>query len=423
MAACACAIPLPARAADAVLAPLRLQDAVQLALTRNERAKISDLQVVVAEAGVERARAGFLPVLTMSGSDQQHIASVGPQPSNVGTSAVTINQPVVNASAWPLYAQAKALADAQHTQNVDDKRLLSFDAARAFFAVLSAGAVVEAASRQLEMAKANMADTQARAEAQLTSSNDVTRTQIDQASSQRELEADKGNLEAAFIQLAFTINAVVTGPIAPPEATLNAAQQPLGPPDSLVRVALARRPDVLASKHSASAAHHFADEPLLRLVPTLGAQAAASGTTNPPQTTGRWNDETVTATMTWTLYDAGVRYADKHSRDAQASIADLILQQLQRSVDAQVRSASALVNSTQAAFHVAEQAMAAARQSATETEILYRQGLAKAIELVDANDARFTAEINYAGAEYAMAEAYLNLRQALGLDPLGIELR
>jgi hypothetical protein len=42
---------------------------------------------------------------------------------------------------------------------------------------------------------------------------------------------------------------------------------------------------------------------------------------------------------------------------------------------------------------------------------------------VDANDSRFTAEVNYAAAEFAMAQAYLSLRQALGLDALGTELR
>src|SRR5579864_962339 len=87
--------------------PLRLEDAVQLALDRNERAKISDLQVVVAEAGIERARAGFLPVVSLSANDQQHLGSAF-SPSNIGTSNFVVNQPIVNASAWPLYAQAKA---------------------------------------------------------------------------------------------------------------------------------------------------------------------------------------------------------------------------------------------------------------------------------------------------------------------------
>ena len=66
-------------------------------------------------------------------------------------------------------------------------------------------------------------------------------------------------------------------------------------------------------------------------------------------------------------------------------------------------------------------AMDASRKSATETAVLYKQGLAKAIELIDANDQRFVAEVNYAEAEFTVANAYLALRQAMGLDPLGTE--
>jgi outer membrane protein TolC len=117
-----------------------------------------------------------------------------------------------------------------------------------------------------------------------------------------------------------------------------------------------------------------------------------------------------------------VRYADKHARDAQAKIAELTLQQLGRAVDAQVKSAVALLSSAQAALRVADEAVTASRLSVDETAILYRQGLAKAIELVNANEARFTAEVNYATAQDAMAIAYLALRQALGLEPLGTGL-
>jgi outer membrane protein TolC len=184
------------------------------------------------------------------------------------------------------------------------------------------------------------------------------------------------------------------------------------------------RPDVNVLKHQAVAAHDFAGEPMLRFVPTLGLQGQALATTNPPGgVASRWHDETLQGTLTWTLYDAGVRYADKHSRDAQAEIADLNLQLLGRGVDAQVRAAVAVLVAAQAAYRVAVDAVRFARQNVDETAILYRQGLAKAIELVDANDSRFTAEVNYASAEYAMAQAYLGLRQALGLDPLGTELR
>lgn len=400
---------------------LSLQDAIRLALTRNERVRISDLNVVVSEAGVERARTAFLPVVTANASDSLTAAVAAAQPNNVGTGSLVITQPIVNVPSWPLYWQARALAEAQHAQNVDDKRVLAFNAAAAFFAVLGAQGVLDAAKRQLENAQSNLADTQARAEAQLTSSNDVTRAQIDLTSAEREAAADAGNCENAYVQLAFIINAQTLAPLEPPADTLDAAEKPIAGIEDLVRRAVARRPDVLANRHLVAAARDFADEPLLRIAPTLNLQATATGTSNVPATTHQFNNEAVTANLTWTLYDSGIRYADKHSRDAQAEIADLTLKLLVRNVDAQVRSAAALLSSAQTAFRVAYQAMTASRQNVEETAILYRQGLAKAIELVDANDARFTAEVNYADTQYSMEEAYLNLRQALGLDALGTE--
>ncbi len=401
---------------------MSLQDAVQLTLSRNERAKISDLNVVVADAAVEKAFAGFMPLVTMGGTDTQHAyASTATTPNNVGTANLTVNQPLLNASLFPLYSQAKELANAQRSQNVDDKRLLAFAGATAFFTVLNAQEVVAAAQRALDNSRANLADTQARAEAGLNSSNDVTRAQVDMTGAVREVEADKGTLDNAYVQLAFTVNAPVPASVAPPAATLAAAQQGCGVPDPLVRFALDHRPDVLVAKYQASAAHDFADEPMMRLIPTVGLQGVAQTSNALPG--GRTTDELLQGTLTWTVFDQGVRYADKHSRDAQADIAELNLKLLDRGVDAQVRSAVALLASAQAAFRAAGDSTNFARQNVEETAILYRQGLAKAIELVDANDSRFTAEVNLSSAEFTMAQAYLGLRQALGLEPLGTELK
>jgi len=401
---------------------MSLQDAVQLTLSRNERAKISDLNVVVADAAVEKAFAGFMPLVTMGGADTQHAyAATSTAPNNIATANLTVSQPLLNASLFPLYGQAKQLANAQRSQNVDDKRLLAFAGATAFFTVLNAQEVVAAAQRALDNSKSNLADTQARAEAGLTSTNDVTRAQVDLTGAVREVEADKGTLDNAYVQLAFTVNAPVPASVVPPGATLAAAQQGAGGPDPLVRFAVDHRPDVQVAKYQAVAAHDFADEPMMRLIPTLGLQAQElTGNALPAN---RASDETLQATLTWTVFDQGVRYADKHSRDAQADIAELNLKLLDRSVDAQVRSAVALLVSAQAAFRAAGDSAKFAGQNVDETAILYRQGLAKAIELVDANDSRFTAEVNLSSAEFTMAEAYLGLRQALGLEPLGTELK
>src|SRR5882757_193510 len=114
---------------------LTIDQAIQLALSRNERAKISDLGVVSAEAAVERARVAFLPILAANGAD-----TIRPidHPVNIANGSLQLTQSLFAPSAFPLYDQAKHALEAQRAQTIEDKRQLTFDTAHAFFAVLLA---------------------------------------------------------------------------------------------------------------------------------------------------------------------------------------------------------------------------------------------------------------------------------------------
>jgi outer membrane protein TolC len=422
------AISTVAAAPDTAAPPLRLEDAIHLALAGNERARIADAEVTVSSAGVQRARAGFLPVLAAGGNRTQHAdappARTGTQPgaSGVGTGFVQFTEPLINAPAWPLYRQAKQLLEAQRYQSTEEKRLLAFDAARSFLSALTSEGVLRAAETRLAGAQANLADAQARADAELASSNDVTRAKVDLSGAAREVEADRGSLESAYVSLALVLASPQPSSLERPEALLATARKPVEPIDSLVRVAMANRPDLAASRHAALAAHDFAAEPLMRFAPTLGLTGQLNLSTG-QTVSGTSHDESLSLTLGWTLFDAGVRNADRKARVAQAMIADLNTSQAGRNVEAEVRGAVAVLVAAQAALAQAQEAVKAARVNVDETEILYHQGLAKAIELVDANDSRFVAEVNLSQAEYALAQAYLSARQAIGENPFDGELR
>src|SRR5207302_6260250 len=109
---------------------MRLEEAVQLALSRNERSKIADLAVVAARAQVDRARAGFLPVVNFTAADtlrpSQERNGVVTTQANTGTAAISVTQPIVNAPAWPLYSQAKETYEGTKAQSIDDRRILQF---------------------------------------------------------------------------------------------------------------------------------------------------------------------------------------------------------------------------------------------------------------------------------------------------------
>jgi outer membrane protein TolC len=102
-------------------------------------------------------------------------------------------------------------------------------------------------------------------------------------------------------------------------------------------------------------------------------------------------------TLTWLLWDGGERGAEESERRALASASELELRALARDVDRQVKDALVALATGQAAERQAEIAAKAAQ----------------------ANLQLFEAEVEWIRARYDTARAFLEVRRALGLDPLG----
>ncbi len=398
---------------------LTLAQVVRLALSRNERTQIAALSVASAEAGVTKARAAFLPTVTLAGNEtlRPYTVEQGGRTtlrSNAAAGSLTVTQPLIAPAAFPLYASAKHTAQAAHFDEIDKRRQLCFDAARAFFAVVAQNRVLTAAQRRLERADANLNDMRARAEAQLVSTNDVTRAQIDRANAGQTVATAQGAQLQARVNLEYIVDSTVEDNLHPLDESLAPANIDIG---QLTNQALAQRPDVASNREGVAAAYDFADEPGLRFAPTLNAAGQAK-VADQAIAGDRYWDTTLTLNLTWQIYDAGVRGADATSRKAVADSAALQLRALQRHVGADVRSAVAALNAARASLQASLQAVESSKRSADETNVLYKQGLAKAIELVDANLSWFDAEVSLAGVQLAVRQAELDLRAALGLFPI-----
>jgi outer membrane protein TolC len=402
-------------------AQLTIEDAVKMALSTNERSLKTPLRIEAAEGQLERARTAFLPSLVASGAGTVS----GTQDRNgrilAGTGAVTLNVPLFNLPAYPLYAQARHQLESERWGATEDRRTLGFDTAHAFLVAASSERVLEAAQKRRDRAQANQQDTEARAQAELTSTNDVTRAIIETASADGQVAQMRGGLERAYLQLGFLVGKQVAGPLVVPERTSQAAERGAFRMDEVLRLAESRRPDLRSSEERTEALRESAREPLFRLAPTLGASAQLRATVDPIAPAAPY-DESAQLTLTWTLYDAGARYADRKTRLAQAESQALDERQLRRSIAVDINLALASLRAAREGYISAEAAAVAAKRSDEETEILYKQGLARAIELTNATAARYDAEVSVASARLAMEQAYLGLRQALGLAALGDDL-
>lgn len=408
--------------------PLRLEQAVRTALENNERARKAPLRVEQAEGSLDRARGAFYPTLTAGGAAQHAFQVAKNGKPNTTSGTITLNQPLVAPSAFPLYSQASHSLESEKWGSIQDKRVLAFDTAKAFVQALNAEAVLEAAVQRLARAKANLDDAQARADAGLASTNDVTRAAIEVTSSATQVAQAKGRVEAAYLDLGFLMNKPIAppqqgapSPLALPNRTTNAANSFESNPDDQVRVALERRPDLHSAHEKTESLRASAREPYYRLAPTLSAQGQSR--LNPdPLPSEPSHEETVTLNLTWTLFDAGFRYADRRTRDAQAESQALDEALLRRSIDNDIRTALVTLQAAREEFKIANDAVALAQKSSEETGILYKQGLARAIELTDATAQRFDAEVTRATAKLLMEQAYLDLRFAIGLGPTDDDL-
>lgn len=407
----------PRRAAAQEAAPLRMEDAVQLALANNERAKKAPLRVEQAAGQLERARDAFFPTLSAGASQQFGLQEDRTGRSMTTAGTVTLAQPIVAPSAFPQYSQASHQLESERWGATQDRRQLAYEAARAFLQTLTAGRVAEAAARRLERARANLANAEARAEAGLASINDATRASLEVSNAAREVATAQGSVGRARITLGFLCGTRVDRALAPPDKTTQRAESVDALAKRDLEGALDRRPDVRSARERTEALRASAREPLYRLVPTLAANAQMR--VNPaPAGTERGHEETITLNLQWPIFDAGVRYADRKTRVAQADSQELDERLLRRSVDADVQSALVSLRAARESLRLADEAVTAAQRSSEETEILYRQGLARAIELTDANGRRFDAEVSRASAKLSMEQAYLDLRFALGFGPV-----
>jgi outer membrane protein TolC len=401
-------------AASAQEAPLTIGRAVELAVERNERAAVAETTVDAAEARVRRGRSFFLPQLDIVGS-YRHDDAADTERTLASTALLT--QPLFNARAFPLMRQLRLESRATRLSADESKRLLAFDAADAFLIVLGFEQVLSAAEHRRDFARTSLNDTSARFEAGLVSSNDVTRAELELATAVRGVAQAAGDVQNARIQLANLLNADAGGPLQVPEDLLAAAAAAPAIDETTVQEAQTRRTDIAAARVRVEALRAFAEEPSRRFIPDL-LLTAQSRNINDGPISDRNNEGAVGVTLNWPVFDAGTRRAEEAERVALTRGAELELDLSLRDVERQIRSAGVLLTTEQAALREAAAALRAARKNADETNELYRQGLASALELADANQRLFEAEVAEVTARFRMAQAYLALREARGVGPV-----
>lgn len=412
-------------AASAQEGGLTIEEAVRLALTRNERVEIADARTSAASARVKKARAFFFPDLTLTGGytrrgfDDRDDGSRFNRDPDALSGTMALNLSLFDARAFPLYRRAKHEHAAARFRAEEEKRLLAFEAADAFLRTLGVEQVEAAAARREAFARETLEDTRLRFEAKLVSANDVTRAELELANAEREATLARGEAELARLQLGFLIVSEIRGDLIIPEGLLN--PPPLAEPERWVAEAQTRRLDLAAGQEQIAAARAFAEAASRSIFPTLGltGQFLQEAGSDADRRSREW---LIGLNLTWLLYDGGDRQVDRAERNALARSSALEVEATRRRVALDVGRALVDLERNRTATRQAAVAAQRGERNAEEVALLYGQGLASALEAADANLRRFEAEVALAQARYGQGLSHLNFRAALGLDPFGKEI-
>jgi len=410
---------------------LTLESAIRMALTRNERSLTADQSNAAAQALVGMARAYFLPAINAAGTytrrpfqvvRQVSGTEIAVQKYNALSGVISLNLMVFDYLGIPTYRNARFARDAQRFASAEAKRQLAFEASNAYLSTLGIDRVLEAARHRYNYAKQAFDAARARYSAGLVGVNDVTRAELEVATAELGITQSKGQVDTTYLQLGYLLDEpdMAKRRLQVPDDLLKSAEERAIPVTGLIEAAQERRLDLGSLRSYAMAQHALTLSSTLRWLPSL-ALTGQYRYTNEAGLTGRATNWNVGATLSWALFDGFYRNSEYSEYKALANVADLNVKANMRQVEVQVREALVSLENQRAVYRQASVAHQVAVKNATEIAELYRQGLASALQVADANVALFEAEVGFVRERYGLGVAYLNLEAALGLDPFGKE--
>jgi outer membrane protein TolC len=403
-----------------------LQQAVELAMQQQPQLRQQKAQVEAALGRVDLARTARRPTVSVSASlaagssrvtcDMANNCSGGffdPTASTgLGARAdwliYDFGQTRTSIRAAELSAEAAAAAVGTSTLDIRTNVEVAYlEAVARQRLVKVAEATVKSEEVHLDQAKrfvaAQAKDPIEVAQAQARAAN--ARSALAQA--QSSLAIALANLRAAIGWLDATRSPVpdANWPTPPDQA----------PPDlgSLVETSRKHRPELLQLDKQIAAAEANVTAAEYQRRPTLSATASTQWSPG----SGDWTPEpswSAGLTLSWQLYDGGRAKADQRVARANLTGSQAQRDALLITLTSQLELARSQIDANRVNVQASAEAVTAARAQLQLAEARYTQGLGSQIELADAQTAITTAEGNLVQAQWHLAEAWTQLRRAMG---------
>jgi len=417
--------------------PLTLVEAIKLANANNETLSIRGEDYLQALIDKDRAAAAFFPTISLSptyfvqdkvssgSSSTTIITNPGGGGTGVGSS-VTVDggsgsrnerfdaQVVGNWNAFNGFrdvanvSRARATIDEQRELLLDLQTSLLLDVARVYYEILRSEQSVRVLENSLAVQEARLRDTTGRQQAGLARPLDVAQSQAQVSSTKVLLLQAKSDVVNGRATLAYLIDAPIHTVVLPdgydPRIDLPVLEMAL-------RQALESRRDLIAAQAAVRAARQDVSGAFNQYYPSLNINGNYFLTRDSTPTDSDWNG---LVSLDIPIFTAGLIHADVRTAWSRYRQAVLTQRQLNRQIDAAIRTALENLTSTLARLDELRVQATAARQALRQADESYRVGLATNLERLTAQDQVLSAELQLASAEYDRKFFYLTLLRQTG---------
>jgi len=418
---------------------LTLDDALAMAKRVNRSLIAERAHLAQAQTNVEQAWAALFPVVTAQGKYTRNYKNAtldfgrlingilmadgltvmpmadGPDynvtilKQNQLDASISATMPLLAPAAYPALEAVKAGVRSSEANYESSEASVLFSVAQTFYAAATADEVLVTRHSSIEVDTATLDNAKTRFAAGTVTKVDVDRAELALVRSQQaELEARYGQAQA-YRALATLIQMDMPFKV-------RVAETSSAPGSEDLDTALHLRPELKALTFSERSADAQRRAYGWRWAPTLSAFGKAN-VGNYVGFTGDRYAWSAGLQLDWTLYDGGVRDAQRHLAAAQAAEADARAEVLTDTIRDDLINGRSFLDTKHQAVQADLRAVALAQETLELVRSQYEAGTVTQVDLLQAQDNLVAAREALAQAHFDVAVADLTLRRAAGTFP------
>jgi len=415
--------PLRALTLDQALAELDSQSPTLV----QARGRVADARALATQAAVP-----LLPTLVAAGGYTRNSAdaivdlsklplaglpagalSSGPlviQPLGVWTVSGSLRVPLIVPNAWADWAAAQRAADSLAATAESARLQLRASLAQAAWAAAAAEEIVAASERAVTVAEEHQRSAARSVTAGTEAPLSVLKAETEVVKRQSDLAQARANRERSHLALGVLLGKTEPLRVLLPPIAGGETPQPV---ESLVAEALQARPEIVAQEAQIRAARAQVTSARLRWLPQISGSGAVFAA-DVPYPTGKKEGWRLTLDALWPLYDGGLAGGKRDQAQADLLTARAAAEAQRLNVIQEVQDTRRDVSVAGERLRLAEQQRDLATAAAASAKRTFEAGVASSLDVLDANDKLYQADVGMADAHGRLGIARVALDRALG---------